>query len=96
MAAPELSLFAPADRRWRRRSGSASGSGGVRAESAARAARRAALKDVQKVLKMYRRFSHGVSVILGPRRWQVGPAMKVQVYEHLELISVPQPVLLER
>ena len=38
-------LFAPADRRWRRRgeSESASGSGGVRAVAAARAARRAAL-----------------------------------------------------
>jgi integrase len=36
-------IFAPADRRWRRCSGSASGSGGERAESAARAARRAAL-----------------------------------------------------
>jgi len=60
-AAPDLScllaacgfwLFAPADRRWRRRSGSASGSGGVRAVAAARAARRAALKA-------YRKFSHG-------------------------------------
>jgi hypothetical protein len=45
-------LFAPADRRWRRRSGSASGSGGVRAVAAARAAQRAALKP-------YRKFSHG-------------------------------------
>jgi len=36
---------------WRRRRGSVSGSGGVRAESAARAARRAALKP-------YRKFSH--------------------------------------
>ena len=44
--------LAPADRRWRRRSGSASGSGGVRAVAAARAARRAALKP-------YRKFSHG-------------------------------------
>ena len=26
--------------------------------------------------------------------WQVGPAMKVQVYGHLELISVPLPILL--
>ena len=43
--------FAPADRRWRRRSGSASGSEGERAEAAARAARRAALKP-------YRKFSH--------------------------------------
>ena len=45
-------FFAPADRRRRRRSGSASGSEGVRAASAARAARRAALKP-------YRKFSHG-------------------------------------
>jgi len=44
-------LFAPADRRWRRRSGSASGSEGERAVAAARAARRAALKQ-------YRKFSH--------------------------------------
>ena len=51
VAAPKvLLLFAPADRRWRRRSGSASGSGGVRAVAAARAARRAALKTVKKVL----------------------------------------------
>src|SRR5271157_5223070 len=41
---PWVSFFAPADRRWRRRSGSASGSEGERAETAARAARRAALK----------------------------------------------------
>jgi len=39
-----LPVSAPADRRGHRRSGSASGSGGVRAESAARAARWAALK----------------------------------------------------
>ena len=50
---PGLLAFAPADRRWRRRSGSASGSEGVRAVSAARAARRAALKP-------YRKFSHGL------------------------------------
>ncbi len=41
-------LFAPADRRWRRRSGSGSGSEGVRAVAAARAARRAALKPYRK------------------------------------------------
>jgi hypothetical protein len=46
-------LFAPADRRWPGRSGSASGSDGQGAETAARAARRAALKP-------YRKFSHGV------------------------------------
>ena len=50
-AARKSPLFAPADRRWRRRSGSASGSGGERAVAAARAARRAALKT-------YRKFSH--------------------------------------
>jgi hypothetical protein len=43
-----------ADRRWRRRSGSASGSEGERAEAAVRAARGAALKT-------YRRFSHGAA-----------------------------------
>jgi hypothetical protein len=48
-----LPPFAPADRRWRRRSGSASGSGGVRVVAAARAARRAALKP-------YRKFSHAL------------------------------------
>jgi hypothetical protein len=49
--------------RWRRRSGSVSGSEGERAVSAARAARRAALKP-------YRKFSHG-----GPWQgpWQVWP-----------------------
>jgi hypothetical protein len=51
--AARLLLFAPADRRWRRRSGSGSGSGGVRAVAAARAARRAALKP-------YRKFSHAL------------------------------------
>src|SRR5579862_2924223 len=40
---PGISAFAPADRRWRRRSGSVSGSDGVRAVAEARAARRAAL-----------------------------------------------------
>src|SRR6185312_10012351 len=44
------SLSAPADRRWRRRCGSASGSGGVRAVSAARAAPWGRLETVQKVL----------------------------------------------
>jgi hypothetical protein len=53
-----LLLFAPAARRWRRRSGSASGSGGVRAVSAARAARRGRLEEP------YRNFSHR----LGPTR----------------------------
>ena len=48
--AARFHAFAPAARRWRRRSESASGSGGVRAVAAARAARRAALKTVQKVL----------------------------------------------
>ena len=43
-----LFIFAPADRRWRRRRGSASGSYGVRAVLAARAARRAALKPYRK------------------------------------------------
>jgi hypothetical protein len=43
--------FAPADRRWRRRRGSAGGSDGVRAVLAARAALQAALKP-------YRKFSH--------------------------------------
>jgi hypothetical protein len=47
---PGFCVFAPADRRWRRRSGSASGSGGVRAELAARAARPGRLETVQKVL----------------------------------------------
>jgi hypothetical protein len=43
-------LFAPADRRWRRCSGSVSGSGGVRAVLAARAARPGRLETVQKIL----------------------------------------------
>ena len=55
---PGFMLFAPADRRWRRRSGSGSGSEGERAVAAARAARRAALKP-------YRKFSHR----LGDNRW---------------------------
>jgi hypothetical protein len=50
--AARISSFAPADRRWPGRSGSASGSEGQGAEAAARAARRAALKP-------YRKFSHG-------------------------------------
>ena len=54
MAAPGFLVLAPADLRWRRRSGSASGSVGERAVSAARAARRAALKP-------YRKFSHGLA-----------------------------------
>ena len=49
MAARIFVLFAPADRRWRRRSGSVSGSEGERAVSAARAARRAALKPYGKI-----------------------------------------------
>jgi hypothetical protein len=49
MAALRFHIFAPADRRWRRRSGSASGSEGERAEAAARAARRGRLETVQKV-----------------------------------------------
>jgi hypothetical protein len=40
LIAARFVLFAPADRRWRRRSGSVNGSGGVRAVAAARAARR--------------------------------------------------------
>jgi hypothetical protein len=51
IAAPRHLLFAPADRRQCRRSGSVSESEGERAEAAARAARRAALKP-------YRKFSH--------------------------------------
>jgi hypothetical protein len=50
MSSGRFHPFAPADRRWRPRSGSGSGSGGVRAVAAARAARRAALKTVQKFL----------------------------------------------
>ena len=45
---PKYPPFAPADRRWPGRSGSASGSEGVRAVAAARAARRAALKPYRK------------------------------------------------
>ena len=47
---PGSSLFAPADRRLARRSGSPSGSGGEAAASAARAARPGRLEDVKKVL----------------------------------------------
>src|SRR5579863_1382542 len=46
MAARHICAFAPADRHWRRRSGS----GGVRAVSAARAAPWGRLENVQKVL----------------------------------------------
>jgi hypothetical protein len=45
---PSFMLFAPADRRWPGRSGSASGSEGQGAVAAARAARRAALKTYRK------------------------------------------------
>jgi hypothetical protein len=48
---PWVHVFAPADRRWRGRSGSRGGSVGERAVTAARAALRAALKP-------YRKFSH--------------------------------------
>ena len=51
LSGPGLFVFAPADRRLARRSGSASGSVCEAAEAAARAARRAALKT-------YRKFSH--------------------------------------
>ena len=43
-------MFAPADRRWPGRSGSASGSEGQGAVAAARAALRGRLETVQKVL----------------------------------------------
>ena len=52
LKAAQLFAFAPADRRWSGRSGSASVSVGQDAEAAARAAQRAALKP-------YRKFSHG-------------------------------------
>ena len=50
------SLVAPADRRWRRRCGSASESSGVRAVLAARAARRAALKPYRNFAPMGHRW----------------------------------------
>jgi integrase len=56
-------VFAPADRRWRRRSGSASGSEGERAESAARAARRAALIETGLVFTTRR------GTPIGPRNF---------------------------
>ena len=61
--------FAPADRRWRRRSGSASGSGDVRAEAAARAARRGRLETVQKVCTRAR---------WQAARWQAGWARQAR------------------
>ena len=65
--AARLSAFAPADRRWRRRSGSASGSEGERAVAAARAARRAALKP-------YRKFSHSYGAARRAAKDRVCPA----------------------
>ena len=54
-----LPSFAPADRRWRRRIGSVSGSCGVRAVLAARAARRAALKPYRKFSQIPERVPPG-------------------------------------
>jgi hypothetical protein len=62
-----LLLFAPAARHWRRRSGSASGSGGERAVAAARAARRAALRNRTETAHTD---SGRLGPTLGPTRWR--------------------------
>ena len=74
MAAQSFLPFAPADRRWRRRSGSASGSAGVCAVSAARAARLGRLE------RLYRKFSQ----ISGESSdYQLGNSMALPAYHLL-------------